>query len=243
MMELTIGKTVIPYELRESPTATRKRIVVTPGRVEVVVPVGTPLEGAQGVLPYLHGKRRWVFDSVHEVEAKHRALLAQQYASGAKLQYRGRWLMLDVQLGAVAAVTIAFRSKFHVLVPADLAENERIEAIRVAFDCWLRDRALDDVERFGHQHETTLGMKAAGYRLSDARGRWGSCGKERLIFIHWRLIQAPSAALEYVVAHEVAHLAHRNHSTEFWAFLGKTLPDWADRKAMLEKWEAEHRAL
>jgi hypothetical protein len=106
--------------VRESDKATCKKIVVTPGGVEVVVPSGTPLDGPEGVVPYVQRKRRWVFDSVREVEEKHRASLTQQYASGAKLQYRGRWLMLDVKAGDVGQVSINFRSKFHVVVPVGL---------------------------------------------------------------------------------------------------------------------------
>ena len=75
------------------------------------------------------------------------------------------------------------------------------------------------------------------------RGRWGSCGKDGVIHVHWQLVQAPAAALDYVVAHEVAHLLHRNHSPAFWATLAKTLPDRKERKAMLETWEVERRAV
>lgn len=80
-------------------------------------------------------------------------------------------------------------------------------------------------------------------RLSEQKHAWGTCGKDGVLRVHWRLVQAPAAAMEYVVAHEVAHLAHRNHSSEFWAVLAHTMPDWAERKAMLERWEAEHRAV
>ena len=243
MMELVIGATVIPYDVRESAQARAMKIVVTPATVEVVVPVGTALDGPKGAVAYVERKRRWVFNSVREMKEKHRALLNQQYASGAKLQYRGRWLMLDVQPGDVTEVVITCRSKFHVLVPVVLDPVERLEAVRIAFDAWLRERAQDAVERLGRHHEATLGVSAAGYRVSDAKGRWGSCGRDRVLRIHWRLVQAPAPALEYVVAHEVAHLVHRNHSPEFWATLGRTLPDWAERKAMLERWEAEHRAV
>ncbi len=240
---LTIGATEIPYEVRYSARATRKRIVVTPEGVEVVAPEGTPSEGADGLLAFLHGKRRWLFDAVREVEEKHRKLLTQRYASGAKLQYRGRWLMLSVEPGAVEAVEITCRSKFHVLVPEDLEGVERLEAIRGAFDGWLRNRALKDLRRFARRHEGCLGIQATGYRLSDAKSRWGSCGKDGVIRVHWRLVQAPLAAFEYVVAHEIVHLIERNHSPEFWATLARTLPDWQERKALLERWEGEHRAV
>ncbi|CAK0762633.1 conserved hypothetical protein [Gammaproteobacteria bacterium] len=178
LMHLTIGDTVIPYEVRESNKATRKKIVVTPAGVEVVVPAGTPVDSPEGVISYVQRKRRWVFDSLREVERKHHSLLIQQYASGAKLQYRGRWLMLDVQAGDVSEVMITSRSKFHVVVPVGLDGVEKLETIRKAFDRWLRERALDEVERFGHHHEATLGVYATGYRLSDARSRWGSCGQD-----------------------------------------------------------------
>ena len=240
---LTVGNTDIPYAVRFSSRATRKRIVVTPEGVQVVVPAGTSMEGADGVLAYLDGKRRWVFDSVREVDAKHRKLLTQHYASGAKLQYRGRWLMLDLRAAPVEGVEIACRSKFEVRVPAGLEGLKRLEAVRVALDGWLRERAMRDLRRFARKHERVLGIEAKSVRLGEQKRAWGTCGKDGVIRVHWRLIQAPAAAMEYVVAHEVVHLLHRNHSPEFWATLATTLPDWAERKAMLERWESEHRAV
>jgi len=240
---LTIGNTDIPYQVRYSTKTVHKRIVVTPGGVEVVTPPGTPQEGKDGLLAFLERKRRWVFDSVREIEEKYRKLLTQRYASGAKLQYRGRWLMLDVQPALVAQVEIACRSKFQVLIPRKLTEGERLQAIREAFDIWLKERALRDLGRFVRRHQATLRVKASGFQLSEARGRWGSCGKDRIIRVHWRLIQAPAAAMEYVVAHEVTHLLHRNHGPEFWEELGRTMPDWQERKQMLADWEVDHRAV
>jgi len=243
MPVLTVGNTDIPYEVRFSSKAARKRIVITPDRVQVVAPAGTPWDGSSGVLAYVKGKRRWVFDSVREIEEKHRKLLTQRYASGAKLQYRGRWLMLDVRPGPVEQVEIGCRSKFQVVVPGNLEGIDRLKAIRAAFDDWLRARAARDLNRFGRHHEVGLGLKAAAYRLSRARSRWGSCGRDGTIRVHWRLVQAPKRAMEYVVAHEVSHLVHRNHSPAFWNTLAETLPDWPEAKELLERWEGAHRAV
>lgn len=243
MHSLQVGDTTIPYAVRYSTKASKKRIVVTPEGVEVVAPAGTPLEGQDGVYAFVDAKRRWMFDATQEISDQHRKLLIQKYASGAKLQYKGRWLMLDVQAGDVGQVEIICRSKFHVVVPLGLEGVEKLEAIRAAFNGWLRDRALRDLLRFGHRHEERLGVEVEGYRLSEAKSRWGSLGWDRVARVHWRLVQAPAAAMEYVVAHEVAHLIHRNHSPEFWQTLGRTLPDWAERKAMLQRWEQEPRAV
>jgi len=242
MPVLTVGKTDIPYQVRFSSRAARKRLVVTPGGVTVVAPGGTSWGGSDGLLAYVESKRRWVFDAVREVADRHRKLLTQRYASGAKLQYRGRWLMLDVRPGPVAEVEIACRSKFHVAVPAALEGLARLEAIRAAFDGWLRARAERDLMRFGRHHQARLGVQATAFRLSQARSRWGSCGRDGVVRVHWRLIQAPRVAMEYVVAHELAHLRHRNHSPAFWLKLAETMPDWARAKELLERWERAHRA-
>jgi predicted metal-dependent hydrolase len=240
MPVLTIGSTDIPYSVRLSRTATAKRIVVTPSGVEVIAPEGTD---SDGVRAYLHQKRRWVFDAVREIEAKHRRLLTQQYASGAKLQYRGRWLMLDVTSAPVDSVHVSCRNKFHIAVPEALDGVERLESVQRAVDVWLHERALRDLLRFGRRYERVLGQKPASYWLSDAKARWGSLTSKGTVCVHWRLVQAPVAAMEYVVAHELAHLAHRNHSPQFWATLTTLMPDWEDRKRLLERWEQDHRAV
>ena len=243
MPVLTIGNTTIPFRVRFSATALRKRIVVTPEGVEVVAPEGTPWDGPDGLLAYVEGKRRWVFDSVREIEQKHKKLLTQRYASGAKLQYRGRWLMLDVHEDDVDQVEMTCRSKFHVKVPHGLDGKKRLEAVKAAFDTWLKDRARKDLQTFARRHQKALGFKARGVRLGNQKQSWGTCGRDDVIRVHWGLIQAPAAAMDYVVAHEVAHLRHRNHSPEFWALLATTMPDWAERKQMLERWEGDHRAV
>ena len=239
MAVLTIGNTAITYQVRYSKRAAHKRIEVTPAGVEVIAPVGTPLNGLS---EYVYKKRRWVVDAVRNIEQKSSKLLTQHYASGAKLQYRGRWLMLHVHAADVAEVQIVCRSKFHVAVPRELCGTEQQAAIRNAFERWLCDRALQDLERFGRRYQARLGVLAKGFRLSKAKARWGSLGRDGVVRMHWRLVQAPMAALEYVVAHELTHLIHRNHSPAFWAELAKVMPDWMDRKHMLTQWETDYRA-
>ena len=240
---LHIGETAIPYEVRTSNRAIRKRIVVTPDGIEVVAPADSPMDGPDGVLAFVQAKRRWVFDAQREIAEKHRKLLTQHFASGAKLQYRGRWLMLDVQDADVEQVDIDCRSKFHVRVPRGLEGVRRLGAVREAFDTWLKGRALRDLGEFARRHQRALGVGARGVRLGNQKRSWGTCGRDSIIRVHWGLIQAPAAAMDYVVAHEVAHLLHRNHSPEFWELLATTMPDWAERKLMLERWEGEHRAV
>lgn len=77
------------------------------------------------------------------------------------------------------------------------------------------------------------GTKLPSVRLSNARTRWGSCSQRSGIRLNWRLIHLPNAQVDYVVAHEIAHLLEMNHSARFWAVVARLCPDYeAARDAM-----------
>lgn len=119
----------------------------------------------------------------------------------------------------------------------DFKESDRHTAIDAAFVSWQRDRALQDTKRFVKSYARELDIEPSTVRVSEQKHTWGTCGKDGIIRIDWQLIQAPVAAMEYVVAHEVVHLLHRHHGDAFWETLGSVMPDWRERKALLESWE------
>ena len=127
---LQIGETAIPYRVRFSKRAKRKRVVVRAEGVEVVAPVGTPLEGRDGVFAFVDARRRWLFDARREIEARRREISCQRWVSGAKLQYRGRWLRLEVVSASTSEIEIVYRNRFRLRVPESLAE-ERIQWIDI----------------------------------------------------------------------------------------------------------------
>lgn len=239
MPELRVGHTAIPWSLRFSDKARRKRIEVTPKGVEVVAPIGTPLDGTDGVKAYVHRKRRWVFDAVRELDGRQRLDLQQHYANGASILYRGRRLRLVVEPAHVDEVSVTYRSRFHVQVPEGMRTDARREAVQGALLAWMKEHAFRDARTWTTRYARALGVEPKGVRLSEQKHMWGSCGKDGLIRVHWRLVQAPAAAMEYVVAHEVCHLVERNHTERFWQTLGGVMGDWRERKALLERWERE----
>jgi len=90
----------------------------------------------------------------------------------------------------------------------------------------LRKRALPWFSERVAEYSFRLGRGAPAVRLSSARTRWGSCSASSGIRLHWRLIHLRPALIDYVVAHEVAHLAEMNHSPRFWAVVAALYPDW-----------------
>ncbi len=96
---------------------------------------------------------------------------------------------------------------------------------------------MRDARRFCGRYAERLGVEPEGVRLGDQQHMWGSCGKDGVVRINWRLIQAPKFAMEYVCAHEVCHLLHRHHDDAFWGALSEVMVDWREAKERLEEWE------
>jgi predicted metal-dependent hydrolase len=86
---------------------------------------------------------------------------------------------------------------------------------------------------------TALGVKVERITMRNQRSRWGSCSSKGWLSFNWRLVLAPHDVLDYVVVHEVCHLAELHHGPAFWALLARRRPAYAESKAWLDShgWE------
>ena len=84
------------------------------------------------------------------------------------------------------------------------------------------------------RHTAALGVSARRITLRDTTSRWGSCSSSGALNFSWRLVMAPPHVLDYLAAHEVAHLVHMNHSDAFWRTTARLVPDYARAEAWLK---------
>jgi len=108
------------------------------------------------------------------------------------------------------------------------AEGPRIAA-------WLKLRARDALLPAARGYARRLGREIAAISLRDTRSRWGSCSSAGRLSFSWRLAMAPPEVLDYVAAHEAAHLVEMNHSERYWAVLEKLMPDYASQRDWLRR--------
>lgn len=100
---------------------------------------------------------------------------------------------------------------------------------------WLKVLARDRLARASARHAQNLGCRFTRIVLRDTRSRWGSCSVDGRLMYSWRLILAPPRVLDYVAAHEVAHLVEMNHSAAYWAVVARICPDWQTDRAWLHR--------
>lgn len=100
---------------------------------------------------------------------------------------------------------------------------------------FLRKAALDDLEVAVRRHTAAIGIPARRITIRDTTSRWGSCSSRGHLSFSWRLILAPPQVLDYLAAHEVAHLREMNHSARFWALTHRLCPQTEQAEAWLKK--------
>ncbi|WP_236024956.1 M48 family metallopeptidase [Arenibaculum pallidiluteum] len=207
-----------PIELRESPRATRLTLRVDAARdvIRVVVPRGVP---EAEIVRFVTRHADWV-----------RARLAAMpprlpFADGAVVPVLGRDHVIrheaDRRGGtrrAEGEIRVGGRPEFLARRVRDhlAAEARREVAVR------SRDKAA------------LLGARVAAVTVRDTRSRWGSCAANGRLSYSWRLILSPEWVLDYVVAHEVAHLREMNHSRRFWRLVEELVPDIDAPRAWLK---------
>lgn len=144
-----------------------------------------------------------------------------------EVRYLGRALKLDVRPSLFVAVRRC-RDSLHVDAPLDADVGALVRA-------WLLARAERLLAWRLARIARRLGRAPSRFALSDAQTQWGSCTRRGHVRLNWRLVQAPLTLIDYVAAHELAHLIHLDHSPRFWAQVAVLCPDALARRAELRR--------
>ena len=100
---------------------------------------------------------------------------------------------------------------------------------------FLKREAKAEIESLVERHTATVGRRAKAIRFKDTTSRWGSCSADGTLSFSWRIMMAPRPVINYLVAHEVAHLREMNHGPHFWTLCAELCPDTERCRAWLKK--------
>ncbi len=213
-----------PLSVRVSPRARRVglRIDAAERRVELVLPRGVPAEFG---LRFLRDKRRWI---VARLDALPRHV---PFVEGAIVPVLGRPHRIHRSLDPASP-------------PVSITDGEiRVRGDPPHISRRVRDHlaalARDELARRARPLAAQIGHRIARVSVRDTRSRWGSCSSSGNLSFSWRLIFAPEPVIDYVVAHEVAHLAEMNHGPRFWRLLESLMPGSAGPRAWLDRHRAQ----
>lgn len=217
-----IGERELRYVLRLSQRRSLALQVDARG-VRVAAPFGTPLGEVEG---FILQHREWL-----------ERQLSRHFGGAAPARFEIVDGALLPVLGEAVTICIAQRARNvrwrrmpdgseGLELPAGGDPRKAlVRALRTRALAWFRERVSEYCLR--------LGVAVPAVALSSARTRWGSCSSRSGIRLHWRLVHLRPELIDYVVAHEVAHLREMNHSSRFWAIVETLFPEWRAARAAL----------
>lgn len=208
-----------PVEITLRRSAQARRFSLRVSRLDGRVTLTLPLRAREAeALAFVRDQEGWIRRALSDVPE------AASVGIGSVLPLEGR--PLTVRPGSGRSVRVTDDS---LLVPGDPA------SVPLRLATFLKAMARERLAAACDRHARSLGRPYARLTLRDTRSRWGSCTQDGCLMFSWRLILAPPPILDYVAAHEVAHLAQMNHSPAFWAEVARLDPDYAAHRAWLRR--------
>lgn len=202
------------------------------GRVVLAAPEG--LAEAR-LLDFLRDKQFWMYTKLAERATKERAIGAKEFVSGEGFNYLGRTyrlLLVDRQEAPLALGDGRFR-----LVRGEASRG------REHFIRWYTEHGTPWLERRMEPWAGRMVVDPKGVAVRDLGYRWGSCGHARLLNFHWATMLLPPTIVDYIIVHELAHLAVPNHGPRFWRTVARAMPEYEARRAWLAEQGGQQVAL
>jgi len=206
---------VASVRVRRNPRARRisVRVDASDGTIALTVPWHTSVERGIG---FVRGQRDWLKARLAAIPAR------VEFAPGSRFSFMGQEVTVA---RAERGPTRLADGILHVAGAPEFAARRVRD--------WLKAQARRTLADKAHALAAQTGRKVAAIRVRDTRTRWGSAASDGTLAFSWRLVLAPPDVLDYVVAHEVSHLTHMNHSAEFWALVAHLCPGFAGPRQWL----------
>ena len=222
----------IPYELERKNVKNLNLHVRRDGTVYVSANRLVPVEQVDAFLErkigfILNARKRFAEQAQYRPQPK-------QYVSGETFYIQGRGLRLQVAQAAKDQISSdGVHLHLQVRDPMDFEKKKRMVSKFIDQQCkQIFGEIVDQVYPVFQKY----GVAMPSLRIRDMETRWGSClAKKGVITLNKRLLEAPRHCIEYVVTHEFCHFIHPNHSKQYYAFLTMLMPDWRERKKVLDE--------
>lgn len=231
------GDEAVSYEVvrKPHPEGQKRKITIKVNpNCETVV---TAPEGAerQEIHAAVMKRAKWVYDALKDFRAQKTYVQDKEYISGEMQFYLGRRYVLKVIEDREALPSVKL-TRGKLLVTLTRFSDDKTSRVKALVNNWYRVRA----ERVFHERlaellpQTTWVDGIPSFRVLPMQKQWGSCSAKGSLMLNPHLIKAPKECIDYVILHELCHIAEYNHSERFWRLLTQVMPHWKEVKSRLD---------
>jgi len=209
----------------------RKKTVsinISKGHIQVIVPEKT---SDFKVKTLIKKRNLWIRKKLEE-DAKKTPLKIKEYISGESFTYLGRNYRLKVYEGNKPEVKL-----IGGYLEVSYLKKSKNNSIKTMLINWYQDHAIKRLIEKTNRFAKIIGVNPKTISIRDYKSRWGACSSKGDISYNWKIIIAPHHIVDYVVAHELCHLKHPNHSLLYWKSVKHIIPNYQ----MCRDWLKYHR--
>ncbi len=206
----------ITFNIKKSRRKTLSIYIERDGTVTVIAPENL---NDQEIEDVIKKKEYRIYKSLAEWEVTNTAKVDREYVNGQSFLYLGRNYRLKIVNGDQEKPLILKNGYFL------LRKKDKIKANQMFKEFYKEKgypKIVDRVERY----KKRIDVNPKQIRIMELKNRWASCSEKGNLNFHWKCIMAPVDVLSYIVAHELAHLVHKNHTKAFWNEIDKVVPDF-----------------
>lgn len=227
-----LGEQLISYRVKESHRARNIRLKISPDKgLEVVVPSRYPLVGLE---PLLKSRETWILQKLDLLSRRARQRKENSLAERQAVSFLGKSYRLVSVFQEGPPVVELVGDKILVMLL-----QERKDQISQVLESWLRHQAREIILERLEIIRRKLKINYNQVFIKDQKTRWGSCSSQGNLNFNYRLVMAPLPVIDYLVAHELAHLVEMNHSKKFWALVESICPEYKNHRQWLKDHGAE----
>jgi predicted metal-dependent hydrolase len=220
---LDVGGRSLPLTVRRDARARRITLRIEPGGqgLRLTVPKGLR---EREITDFLDRHQGWLLTKLARFPT------STAVVEGRYIQIRGVAHRIE-RTGKLRGLTQAVERDGEMVLAVGGGEDHLARRVRD----YLKQEARRDLERLARAHAEKTGRKVASITLKDTKSRWGSCSHDGNLSFSWRIVMAPDHVIDYLAAHEVAHLSEMNHSDRFWTICETLCPTFEDSRRWLKR--------
>lgn len=229
-MKIQYGTQIIHFTVEYRKRKTIEIGVEALDIISVVVPEGI---SDDVVLVHVKKKAKWIVQKLHEIEGIQANKLNREYVNGESFMYLGRNYSLKIIDDSKVKKPVAklYQGKFIIDSP-----SRDQSKLKISMEAWYRKKTLEKVTERIDYYQRNFKDRPSDIKVKEQKKRWASCTSKKELLFNWRCAMAPSWVLDYIVVHEMCHMVHMDHSSDFWTMVERILPDYDRRREWLKNY-------
>jgi predicted metal-dependent hydrolase len=217
----------ISYQVVRSRRSTADIIIERDGKILVRVPETLPDEAVGDLV---ETKLIWIYKNLAEWRDLNATRVLREYKNGEGFLYLGRSYRLLLVADQKEPLLLK-NGRF--CLKRDLVDTGAIEAAKAAFRNYYMVRGAERITQRVNYYAPKVGVRPHDIDIRELGNRWASCSPSGNLAFHWKCMMAPQNIIDYIVAHELCHYHHLDHTDAFWNEVDKVIPNYAERKEWL----------